>query len=149
MTGSMNYECRIAEGWVVGRARYASTEPHHGPGMCYQSMHCAKRERLLSLIIDGVFDTEDGTEIATGTLAAEIWMVVRFPAITDDPDIDYDDDAATFWMQRMDGGVIDEIQLHPSNTTFSIYTDGWDHVERDGDEWATTHYTATIERDAK
>jgi hypothetical protein len=54
---SANYKARRFEGWVVGSAKYASTEPHHGRHYNYEEMYDPHREAVLTVIIEGRTDT--------------------------------------------------------------------------------------------
>jgi len=146
MDGSGNYEARRFQGWVEGDGRYADTEPHHaraeGGAWNYVTMHSPARERLLSLIIDGEFDGES----ASGKLTAHVHIVERFPAKSDSAEDDYGETAARTWLCRENGSVTEEIEIHPG-TDYEMYSDGWDLIERDGDEWVATYYRATLERE--
>jgi len=150
MAGSGNHEARKYEGWVEGSAQYSSEEPHHARSEFgawnYVSMHNAARERLLSLIIDGEYEDEK----ATGKLTAKVGIVEKFPALTDSADDDYSELTAETFLIRENGGSTEHVRIHPDpkcETGFALYSDGWDEIQRDGDEWVATYYSATIERE--
>ena len=152
--GSGNYEARKYDGWVEGDARYASQEPHHdrseGGAWIYVSMYSAARERLLSLIIDGEYETDDETETASGKLVTTVGIVERFPCVTASAADDYSAPAARTYLMRENCSSSEEIEIFPGDDNgFDLYSDGWDHVEMDEwtHEWVAVYYRATIERD--
>lgn len=63
MSGSLNYQSRIASGWVesgvdgVGYARFVSEEPHHANqdgAWVYVQMHNAALDEKIARIVDGI-----------------------------------------------------------------------------------------------
>lgn len=56
-SGSANMEVRQSQGWVLGSAKYASTEPHHvrseGGSWTYEQMYHHATEEMLTRAIEG------------------------------------------------------------------------------------------------
>lgn len=147
--GSMNYQIAVKHGMVEGSPRYADSVPHHaGEAYVYVQMYSASRERLLSLIFDGEYVTEDGMEHPTGPLTEEIALEERFPVLTGSVEADYStaesNSTLQTYLSRKDGSVNDLVLL--TGVGYDITSDGWDVVERRNDEWIATSYTAEVSR---
>lgn len=158
-SGSINYLSRKQAGWVEGAGHFSETEPHHsfeeGRGWSYVQMYNPSRERLLSLILTGIYESEDEDgspqrEEAAPGLSAKAAVRDRFPAKSKSPEKDYEkaDSAGKVrsHLLRNAGNYHEEIPIDPASGGFAIYSSLWDHVERKGDEWVATYYDATIER---
>ncbi len=146
--GSTNYQIAVEHGMVEGSPRYTNSVPHHaGEAYVYVQMYSASRERLLSLILDGEYVTEDGTEHSTGPLTAKIALEERFPVLAGSVEADYataeSNGTLRTYLSREDGSVNDLVPL--TGVGYEITSDGWDVVER-RDEWIATYYTAEVSR---
>lgn len=149
---SLNYQAKKSQGWTDGNAKYASQEPHHGPGG-YSTMHNPLREKLLTLILEGEWADGPDTEKATPGLIAAITLRERFPQRTNSAEEDYEaaarnDEVRPFLVRQMDG-FDDEIALQNGRENYTIDVDGcgWSFVVARHGEWIADYYDAKLVRD--
>ncbi len=147
---SVNGIAAFINGLIVGSAAYADMEPHHVEG-AYTNMHHPGRERLLCMILDGIYtDDEGGDERPMGRLSAKIHLREFFPKLSDDPGRDYAaaERGGTIRsvMMRNNCGVIEPISLN-SGDGFSIFCIGWDMENHSDGEWTVDYFDAEIMRE--
>lgn len=149
--GSANYQIAISQGMIEGEGRYANVTPHHaGDSFAYTNMYSPRRERLLSLIIDGEYTNDMGDiEHPSEPLSATVSIRERYQVISDSAEADYEAaysaKTVRVWLLREVGNTTQEVALDDQGG-YEITSDGWDDVRRDGDEWVATYYSAEISR---
>jgi hypothetical protein len=163
--GSTNYQAAISNGYVIGNPKYASSEPHHGPGYAYQTMYHAMTECTLRLIIDGDVDegdmygrdmTGDEAQIDLKSIPREIEIeiVEQFPAksksendyeaMNEDYTHAEEKGSIRTYMVRETSGGEDWIELGNDSNDYEITQMGYDEYEREDGVWTCRSYNAKI-----
>ena len=154
--GSPNYEAALSSGYVEGEARYAPMEPHHAPGGAYTTMHHAASERLLCLILNGEYATNEREDRAQGgEQVSGLMLYERFAMMSHSPEDDYYAAECAGRVKTLLGQNTGsdyrqhDITAQLTSGVVEFFSMGWDMVEQDGDEWEAVYYSETLTRVAK